>query len=198
VTYLVRNYDIDTYRPNLFEAFIRKSMVLCKKRALHSFIVPDRITTNEQYIPLRKLLGEENKVLSLYFNIKFPDVIADTIVYVIEKSKAREYDVKISKFPSTHFYKLPFKLYKQLVDKAFFYVDEEIYKLFFEKISKNTKYLNSFVNSNVGFIAKAGLITSKKENDNQERVIKGDCFFRYLLTKAWWFEFKKQNLAGGT
>jgi predicted type IV restriction endonuclease len=82
LNYLTAIYQGDTYRPNIFEYFVRRAQELTKQNGFQSFIVPDRLGFNEQFTELRKHLASTNRIISLLYKAPFPNVTADTLVYV--------------------------------------------------------------------------------------------------------------------
>jgi hypothetical protein len=60
------------------------------------------------------------------------------------------------------------------------------------------KIYDGIFETNVGFIAKSGKITEKRIHAKQIPVIKGEDIIRYYIIGNHWFEFEKDNLAGGT
>src|SRR3990167_8763295 len=87
LNYYFKTYNCDTYMPNMYEIFIRKGLQLLNENGYFSFIVPDRLCANQQFIELRKKLLEEYTVKKLWFKVKFPGIIADTVVFVIQNKK---------------------------------------------------------------------------------------------------------------
>ncbi|GAI51799.1 unnamed protein product, partial [marine sediment metagenome] len=51
--YLFDKFNVNTYAPNLYEIFIWRSLGLLKEGGLFSFIVPDRLAANQQFLRLQ-------------------------------------------------------------------------------------------------------------------------------------------------
>lgn len=83
IQFLTKKFNGNTYMPNLFEYFVAEALSLVKAGGLHSFIVPDRLAFNKQYQHLRQRILGETKIISLYYNMPFPGITADTLIYVL-------------------------------------------------------------------------------------------------------------------
>ena len=51
--YLIKAYAGDTYRPNVYEYFVRRAISLVKGGGYQAFVVPDRLGFNQQFSKLR-------------------------------------------------------------------------------------------------------------------------------------------------
>ncbi len=200
VNYLIKRYDSDTYRPNVVEYFIRRTLELLSEGGLHSFVVPDRIAENSQYDSLRGLLTRQGEIRRLHYREPFPGVAADTLIYLfVKKRKPRrthkilitDYRGSSREVPQSHFLKGEgFAPTESLPEPA-----EGI----LQKIdSASKRKLEDFLESGVGFIARARTITPHQMSDDQHRVIKGEHVFPYKREGNAWFDFHLDNLAGGT
>lgn len=200
LNYLLKRYPCDTYRPNLFEMFIWKGLSLVKEGGYFGFIVPDRLCYNGQFINIRKYILENFTLKKLWFKPVFEGVISDNIIFVIKKEKASsKSNVEIAEYPSTEFKRIPQKIYSNLSDSSWFIVNEKILNIF-EKIKHNPYVfeLSKKFQTKVGFIAKPNKLTERQQNTKQIKVFKGENILRYGIKGNYYFEFKKENLAGGT
>ncbi len=198
--YLLDKYPADKYRPNLFEIFIWRSLSLLKENGLFSFVVPDRICYNEQFINLRKTILENYELKRLWFRPEFKGKISDDVIFVIKKTKpSNASKVEIAEYPSQDFIKIPQKVYSQVSDYSWFVVSKKALDVL-DIIRKNpeVKQLAELFKSSVGFIAKPNTVTEKKENDEQIKVLKGEDISKYAIKKYHYFKFSKENLIGGT
>jgi hypothetical protein len=200
VEHLIQRYRADTYRPNMVEFFIRKSIELLAENGWHSFVVPDRIAENEQYAALRQFMIERGEITRLHFREPFPGVAADTLVYVFTRREKPRRSLRIRltdhagrslDVPQTYWLKgegyAPAPAGHDEV--------EEILK----KIeTAGRRRLSQFLETGVGFIARPRRISADKVSENQQPVIKGEHVAPYQRTGSAWFEFTLQNLAGGT
>ena len=197
--YFFNRYKCDTYMPNLYELFIWRNLSLLKEGGLFSFIVPDRLCANQQFINLREHILENFSVKKLWLKVPFPGIIADTVIFVIEKKKSVDNMVNIAEYPNINFIKTPQKVFQISTDKAFFYVGKEIYDVF-EKIKsvKNVITLDKIALTTSGCGAKISEITVERKSDCQIPILKGKSIYRYQLRDRFWFEFIDGNLTGRT
>lgn len=199
IEYLLRKYNCDTYRPNLFEMFIWKSLSLLKKGGILSFIVPDRLCANEQFVKIRKFILENFSIKKLWFRVKFPGIIGDTVIFVLKNEKPNNNYIEVAEYPNREFIELSQKVFRDRPDYSLFYINKDIFEIFNKILkSKKTQTLSEMAETSVGFIAKEGKITRNKKDEKQIPVIKGENVVRYNISGNFWFEFVKENLAGGT
>jgi len=197
--YYYEKLDLNTYAPNLYEAFIRKSLSLLKDGGLFSFIVPDRFCANSQFIKLREYLLSHFSIKKLLFRVDFPGVIADTVIFVIEKNKFKNNIIEVGDYSKQKYTKILQSVYNKQPDFSFFFVDNVIFEIF-NKILLNskTKPLSELVKSTSGCGAKSNLLNKEKQNEKEIKVIKGENIGRYNNKGFFWFDFKNENLSGRT
>jgi type I restriction-modification system DNA methylase subunit len=200
LNWLFKKYPCDQYRPNLFEMFIWKALSLVKEGGYFGFIVPDRLCYNGQFAKLREHILKNFTLKKLWFRPEFEGVISDNIIFIIKKEKANnKSNVEIAEYPSIEFKKIPQEVYTNLSDFSWFIVNEKILKVF-EKIKqrKDVFELGTKFQTKVGFIAKPNKVSKIKQNDKQIKVFKGENILRFGVKGNYYFDFKKENLAGGT
>ncbi|MBU0648792.1 N-6 DNA methylase, partial [Patescibacteria group bacterium] len=195
--YFIESLNVDTYRPNLFEMFIWKSLSLLKKDGIFSFIVPDRLCANQQFTKLRDHILRNFDIKKIWFKVNFPGIIGDTIIFVIQKRKTDNNKIEIAEYPDRNFKNIDQESFLEREDRAFFCIPSDIYEIF-NRINKKSKPLNSVISSSVGFIAKSGKIYKNRINKSQIEILKGENVIRYGRKGCFFFEFSKSNLAGGT
>ena len=200
VTRLIEKYGADTYRPNLVEFFIRRSLELLEEGGLHSFVVPDRIAENEQYQPLRAHMSDLGEMVRLHFREPFPGVAADTLIYVFQKRAKPRRTAKIlmtdvegmkRSVPQSYWTK----------GESFHPGDEvpdDVERVLRKIESAGRRKFSDFMETGVGFIAKPQRITVEKTLETQSAVVKGEHVVPYRRVGLAWFEFSLGNLAGGT
>lgn len=197
--FFLEKYKCNTYMPNIYELFIQRCLTLIKEGGYFSFIVPDRLCANRQFINLRKNILENYSLINLWFRAPFPGVIADTIVFVIENKKSGKNIVKICEYAKTKFIKIPQRIFYNTSDYAFFFVDENLHQIFKRIRSEpSIKNLNQIVLSTSGCGAKSNKITKIKKNKRQIQILKGKSILKYTVRSKFWFEFIDQNLSGRT
>ncbi len=197
--YFYEKLNANTYAPNLYEMFIWKGLSLLKEGGYFSFIVPDRLCTNRQFVKLREHILKNYTLKSLWFKVDFPGIIADTVIFVIQNKKPGGNKIKVAKYPNNKFEKISQNLYLSQEDFSFFYVPETILEIF-EKIksSSNITTLDQFVKTTSGCGAKSSFLHDSKEGESEIKVIKGANICRYGNKGYYWFEFKDENLSGRT
>lgn len=198
--YLFDNFSLNTYLPNLYEAFIWRALELLKEGGLFSYIVPDRLATNQQFIGLREHILRNYTMERLLFRFPFPGVMADTMVFVIRKSKPQgKENIEILDYPSQKTTMVPQSTFLSSSDFQFFFVDSGIANIF-QKINnkKEVRNLHSIVKSTSGCGARSSLLHKKSLGRKEIKVMKGENIGRYANKGFFWFEFKDENLTGRT
>jgi len=197
--YLFDNFNVNTYAPNLYEFFIWHSLDLLKEGGLFSFIVPDRLATNQQFVKLRKHILNNFTVEKVMFRSPFPGVIADTMVFVIRKTKPKDNSIEISDYPSQKVTTISQSTFLSSADFSFFFVNPHIAEIFRKiKHGKKVKILDTITKSTSGCGARSSLLHKKRVNRKEIRVIKGENIGRYENKGFFWFEFNAENLTGRT
>jgi len=198
--YLYDNYAVNSYAPNLYEIFILRSLDLLKENGYFSFIVPDRFVANQQFISLREKILKQFTIEKLLFRYPFPGIIADTIIFIIRKSKTvKNHNINIIDFPSEETIEVMQDNFLNTEDFVFSYVDPKIDNIF-KKIQKatNVKPLSDLVKLTSGCGAKSDLLHTGKKQKGELKVIKGENVNKYAVNGFFWFEFIDDNLSGRT
>ncbi|MDI6737278.1 MAG: N-6 DNA methylase, partial [Nanoarchaeota archaeon] len=194
--YYIETYHCDTYMPNTYELFIRKGFQLLNKDGYFSFIVPDRLCANQQFIELRKYILENFTIKNLWFKVKFPGIIADTVIFVIQNKKPQHNIIEIKEGASNVSYSIPQEVYLNSSDFAWFFIKQEILDIF-NKIKSHGAYtpLIHFLNTKTtsGCGAKSHLISTEKNNERQILILKGESINRWIVNIPLWFNFEKRN-----
>lgn len=199
--YYIDTYDCDTYMPNMYEIFIRRSLQLLDEGGYFSFIVPDRLCTNQQFISLRKNILENYTIKNLWFKAKFPGIIADTVVFVIQNNKPKNNFVQVKEGDGGEISKISQASYLDSSDYSWFFVKKDILILFQKiKLNKNHIALSQFsdIKTTSGCGAKSHLVSQDRVNDRQIAILKGECIDRWTVKKVFWFNFETRNLSGRT
>ncbi|PIP49081.1 MAG: hypothetical protein COX14_01175, partial [Chloroflexi bacterium CG23_combo_of_CG06-09_8_20_14_all_45_10] len=199
ISYLTEKYGGDTYRPNMVEYFIKRSLALLKGGGFHSFVIPDRVFYNLQFEDLRKhILGTCNIHL-LVHRVSFPGTIADAAIYVLQKGKPTDYwEMNVCEWGRSSV-TIPQTFYLKSADHAFVALGDRQLATIMEKVERAANLpLGKFLNSSVGFIAKQGKVTNKPTSQKDMVVYKGENVTRYASKGHFYFNFAKSNLAGGT
>ncbi len=197
--YLIDKYSSNSSMPNLYENFIWKGLSLLKKNGLFSFIVPDRLGFNNQFIKLRKNILNNYHLLNLIYKANFPDVIADTLIFVIKNNSSKNYKINVSEFGESVLEKNKKDFLNNDGYVFSFEANSDILNLL-NKIENmpNKELLGELFNTTSGFGGKSSKITDKKESATQIEMIKGKNIERYYLNGKLYFEFIKDNITGRT
>lgn len=200
IEYFVKELNVNSYAPNLYEAFIWRSLSLLRKNGIFSFIVPDRLCSNRQFVKLREHILRNFTLKKLWFRVDFPGVIADTVIFVIKNAKPQtDNKIEVAEYPNQKFSEIPQKLFLSQSDFSFFYVKEKIFKLF-KKISSHSgvRPLKTVANATSGCGAKSSLLHKERKSNKEIRLIKGGNIGRYQEKGWYWFKFIDENLTGRT
>ncbi|MDR3111257.1 MAG: N-6 DNA methylase [Planctomycetaceae bacterium] len=199
--YLIEKYHGNTYMPNLYEYFVHKGLALINKNGYFSFIVPDRLGFNNQFIALREKILRQFKIEELLYKVPFPGVIADTLIFrfVHRKSSVENFKIVVGEFNKKTQIKTPQE-----------YLGDVEYRFTYESSDKVAKILNKiFINKkckSLGLVAEttSGIgcvsseITDKRKNQKQIEIIRGRSIQRFSPITPFFFEFKKENITGRT
>ena len=200
LNYLIDKFQGNTYRPNLYEYFVAQGLRLIRSDGLYSFIVPDRLGFNRQFIPLRELILKDFKIIQWIYKLPFPGITADTLVFVIQNQDADDSsDIRIGKWSKEFIVKNQRGFLNDATRKIEYFENTSTQQLT-EKIVSNPTVvpLEKIAKTAVGFICKSKLISTDRTSDAQIPIIKGGSIGRYEIHENLWFEFKKANIIGGT
>jgi type I restriction-modification system DNA methylase subunit len=200
VDYLIRRYRGNTYMPNMYEYFVAQGLGLARGGGAFSFVVPDRLGFNSQFVGLRKRILDEARILSLVYKVPFPGITADTLIFVVQKGKADpNHVVGISEYEKKAISRPQAVLMQDPTHRFEYFENAEVMELVarLENATKTTP-ISSLCKSTSGFGGKSQLITPVRKSKAQIPTIKGDSIGRYEFRRQYWFEFKKQNITGRT
>jgi hypothetical protein len=200
VRYLRARFGGNSYMPNLFEYFIARGLELVKQGGYFSFIVPDRLAFNKQFVNLRRRLLTQAELLLLVYGIPFPGTVADTLIFVFRKgmpnpdSRIEVVDYKegscsalqadVLQNPGCEFPTFQNPYVEQIVSRV-----EQL---------PNHLHLGDVCYSTSGFGGRSDLIHETKTSEAEIPILKGSSIGRYEIRKVYWFDFRKENLTGRT
>ena len=196
--YLIKKYNGNTTSPNLLEYFISLSIMILKEKGKFSFLVTDRLGLNDCFKELRKKMLEENNLLEIVYKWKFPDIIADTMTFLLSKeNNSSDYEIKVKSRPENMFLNFKKSEYqiKNFQYKAY---DSIIEKEIIEKILFNNNMKKLEIKYASGFGGKSKLITKERISDSQLEILKGENIDRYIIKNNFYFDFREENLNGRT
>ncbi len=200
IEYLISRFSGNTYMPNMYEYFVAQGLTLTKNLGRFSFIVPDRLGFNTQFVSLRRRLLTEAQIHSLMYKLPFPGVTVDTMVFSIQKtSNTKENTVEISEYDKPTI-PIPQEALMQSHDFVFeFFEKAETMELVSKILSlAQVKPLAEICETTSGFGGKSSLIKSYQTYPDQIKMIKGDSIERYKINSFYWFAFQKENITGRT
>ncbi len=199
INYLVNRFQGNTYMPNMYEYFVSQGLNLTHDRGYFSFIVPDRLGFNSQFVSLRKRVLTEARVLSLLFKAPFPGITADTLIFVLQKGRPNGNTVKIGEHGKSSIVRSQQELLTHRTHRFEYFESTDTMKVIarMEEPSKVVR-LGELCDSTSGFGGKSELIQETRTSKKQIQTMKGDSIGRYQIRKKYWFEFRPQNITGRT
>jgi hypothetical protein len=127
LNYFKENYEVASYKIDLFHLFIEKGIKLLNDGGYLGFITPNTYLTNKYIIKLRQFILDncEIKKIVLFDEAVFPDASVDTSILIIKKTKHKnlENEVEILKMAvggeTTFLRKIKQKTWEEDQDKIF-------------------------------------------------------------------------------
>lgn len=198
--YYIKNYEGNTYLPNLYEYFIKRSMEVLKANGRFGFIVPDRLASNLQYKDFRKRLLEEYKLINLVFGIKFPGINTDTMIIIAENGYSEDNEVKVNIYKK-NMCDISQDKYRENLNYEFsyYYNSKSLHiKNYIDKNGKGNLALGDICKTFTGFIGYREKITPSKINKSQVQILKGENIKKFQLLNNYYYDFIPCNIKGGT
>ena len=200
--YLIKKYLGNTYMPNLYEYFIHKGLELMNKNGVFSFIIPDRLGFNKQFISLRKKILTNYKIDQLLYKVPFPGITTDTLIFKFSNNINDKQDnkIRVGEFGKKKQIKNVKEYFKDS-KYQFLYENNKKTSILINKIFMNKQYklLGEVSTSTSGFGGKSSKIKEVRENEKQIQIIKGESIQRYSsIIKIFYFDFNKDNITGRT
>lgn len=186
--------------PNMYEYFVAQGLNLTHNTGFFSFIVPDRLGFNNQFVYLRRRILTEARIISLVYKVPFPGVTADTLIFVLEKGKARpNSNVEISEYRKPVVRRSQTELLRHPIHAFEHFENSEVMQLI-AKVSSSygSTRIENICESTSGFGGKSQLIQESKTSAKQVPTLKGDSIGRYEIRKGYWFDFRRENITGRT
>lgn len=197
--YLHVRYGSNTYMPNYYENFVLLSILLLKDGGNCSFIIPDRLATNLYYSKTRKSIIDRCIIRTLNYSVKFPDIIADCLIYIFTRSmqEIRNYNIEIA----SNFN------FQRWAETSEVIPEEHVFPRNYNpivlpiliKCEENAVFpLGKEIMTTSGFGASSDKITLKRSNNKQVPIIKGDNVNRYQLDGCYYNDFEDNPITGRT
>jgi hypothetical protein len=200
VDYFIRRYRTESFRPSLFEVFIRRSLELVAEGGRLAVVVPERLVSHPHFLELRRFLAEQAEVLELHEGEPFPGVAEPTVCLALRKGRrprpARAIPVTGARGPARSL-SLRQWLRSGTPARPGEPSGSELEQLL-TRIEKAGKPLAEFLHSGVGLIARPGQLTPERASARQLGVVRGEHVHPYFRQGRSYLEFTGRNLAGGT
>jgi TaqI-like C-terminal specificity domain len=199
VSYTNTRFPENTYMPNAYEFFVATALQLISTKGRHSFIVPDRLGFNASLEYLRERFLNQFSLISLEYKMPFPEVIVDTLVYVVtEQSNGSNHKIKVTDYNNETVF-VPPSFYKEVGDKAFvFFANRMIFDTLQKIDGAHVVPLGAIAQTTSGFGGKSSEITEKRLHSRQIPAIKGADIGHYVVLGHHYFLFVDENLTGRT
>ncbi|MBU4211247.1 MAG: N-6 DNA methylase, partial [Verrucomicrobia bacterium] len=200
IAYMIAHFQGNTYMPNMYEYFVAQGLNLARPSGCFSFIVPDRLGYNAQFVQLRRRILTEARIVSLLYRAPFPGITADTLVFVFHKAKPTAgWSVTLSEFDGKSISRNQAELLQHPTHAFEYYENADVMALIMSVSScPYVKPLGQLCESTSGFGGKSNLIHTSRTNDREIPTLKGDSIGRYELKKLYWFDFRRENITGRT
>ena len=202
LNYFKENYEVASYKIDLFHLFIEKGIKLLNDGGYLGFITPNTYLTNKYILKLRQFILDncEIKKIVLFDEAVFPDASVDTSILIIKKTRNKnpENDVEILKMAvggeTTFLRKIKQKIWEEEQDKTFNVNEKKEFNL------TNCVELGSIGKTYFGIQA-----FDKKTSTNKEKVDEnylplidgGDVFERQISVANFYFNFKPEDIKSG-
>ena len=200
IAYMISHLEGNTYMPNMYEYFVAQGLNLVAFNGCFSFIVPDRLGYNAQFVRLRRRVLTDARINELVYKVPFPGIVADTLIFVLQKgAPAKTWSVSISEFGKPAIKRQQAELL-QHPTHAFEYFEDQRTMEFIQSVASSgrIKILERICDSTSGYGGKSHLIHTARQNNREIPTLKGDSIGRYQLRKRYWFDFRRENITGRT
>lgn len=191
------NYNGNLHSPNLFEYFIDRAMEKIKYGGYISLVVPINFSKNKQYKDLRQYILKNYSIKNLIFNISFPSIITEAMVFTIKKEDIKENNIDINVLGKRQ-YKLSQKEYFNSSNFEFNYTNFNFSNDIKEKIFIDSKALGDIGDTFTGFIGVSKKINKEQINPKEIEVYKGENIERYFCKSHYYYNLIDENIKGGT
>lgn len=195
--YYSKSYKGNTYLPNLYEYFVKRTMEVLKMGGRFGFIIPDRLASNLQYKHFRKKLLEKYNIINVVFEIKFPEINTDTMIIIAENKYDGHNKIKVDVYKKCT-YIIEQNDYIKNLNYELSYC-HNIKGLDIKRfIDKDSMPLGKVCKTFTGFIGYKEKIDSVRTSSNQAEILKGENIKRFQVLNNYYYDFTPYNLKGGT
>ncbi len=190
IDYLVSRFRGNTYMPNMYEYFVAQGLFLTHEGGYFSFIVPDRLGFNNQFVGLRKRILTETKIVSLLYKAPFPRVIADTLIFNLQKGGTGRELVEISEYGKSTIRRPQSEFLEHPIHSFEYFESADLMKLITKVDSQpRVMHLDMLCHSTSGFGGKSSLIQETQSSNKQIPVLKGSDIDPALVSRTsdYWY-----------
>ncbi|WP_446898782.1 TaqI-like C-terminal specificity domain-containing protein [Clostridium sp. LBM24168] len=195
--YYLDKYDGNRYLPNLYEYFIKRSFELLDKNGKVGVVIPDRFASNIQYKNFRKYILERYNVIHLAFEIEFPGINTDVMIFIAENN----YDMN-NKIIVDGKDKIRYTVnqidYKEDPNTEFCYSLDNRYRRIKDIVEAESCKLRDICTTFTGFIGNKNIITGIRRSKAQIEILKGRNISSYSISGNYYYNFIDKNIKGGT
>ncbi len=198
---LARRLGADSYRPNLFELFLRLTLARLRPAGRQVFLVPDRLAHNRQYRVLRRTLLETARLRLLRFGVRIPGVHADALLYRLDAAAPRPTDtvrIRDSTSGGSARARVPQADLLAQEDCRFWCVPDPVLRALVARLLEGADRLGNHVATHTGFIASPGSVTAAPEGADPLPVLKGAHVRPFAVPGQAWLAQDRARLVGGT
>ncbi len=197
VFYYSKKYKGNKYLPNLYEYFIKRSLEVLKLEGRLGFVLPDRFAKNLQYKSFRKEIILNYNIKNLAFEIEFPNINTDVMIFVMEMSYTKNNKINLSVYKIRDYY-IYQKNYLENNNYEFLYDNNSFNKTINEKMKQGSTPLGEVSTTFTGFIGNSKEITKGKVYKEQTCILKGENISNFRVLNNCYYEFNESNIKGGT
>lgn len=177
--WLTARYRCDTYRTNLFELFIRRSLELLLPGGVLAFVLPDRLIHNRQYTALCTQLHTATSIVRIVTNVVFPGITSDAMILVLRNTPPSGSPVIFEHAVTRKTVSTPHALFPRA-----------------HAIAPNS--IGSRFCIATGVIVRRGSISDTRNARHRTRIIKGSDIAPGRVRGSHYFTGKKGDMIGGT
>jgi len=174
-------------RFNLFTLFLEKSQKLLKGDGVLTFILPEGLYSNVEYVYIRNYLLEKTTILFIsLFSERVFDAAVDTSIISVKNKKYTQGEFPVfrdlsqitTRLNQNSFKKLPFSLFSVNIDSKSKKIIEKILNEFPNKIDNILEIQQGIIYSGQ---KKGKVFSNEKKNDNYKKILDGRDALKWLI-----------------
>jgi hypothetical protein len=194
--YYRESYKGNSYLPNLYEYFLKRSLELVREGGAVGLLIPDRFAKNKQFAGFRRKLLADLSMKALMFGISMEGVIADSMAMVVEKKDGTETMTEVHS-KGTYFRNPQGSMLSERYCTFASYCIEDC-EASIEKLQRDSVPLGQVAKSFTGFIGIKDRMSLARVDDSQASSAKGEDIARYRVNGGRYYDISPDNIIGGT